>query len=201
MSWQTEGEGFGKYTKWVEPTVRAPEYDIMIDIETLGVEPGSVILNIGAVEFDPKTGQFGKELYVRINIADSQKHGMTISGDTISWWMNKTSTEARLQSFGPGQTSGLTNALWQLYQFANGKKVWSHGPAMDVVLIEYACRAVEVKIPWSYGAVRCTRTIYDLAGVSADHSKGTHHNALDDAKAQAAAVIEGYKRLSLDIAA
>jgi hypothetical protein len=182
-------------TQWVDST-----FEVMLDIESLGVKPGSVILNIGAVEFDPWTGEFGKELYVVIDVADSQSYGMTIDAETIKWWMNQ-SADARLSSFGGGKTYSLRAALNLLFNFTIGKKIWCHGPSFDASLLEYAYRKVGLLIPWKFSDVRCTRTIYDLAGVSPDRSKGTHHNALDDAKAQAVAVVAGYQRLSFKTAA
>jgi hypothetical protein len=181
--------------QWVDST-----FEVMLDIETLGVKPGSVILNIGAVEFDPKTGQFGKDFYVAIDVGDSQSYGMTMDAETIQWWMNQ-SADARLSSFGGGKAYSLRAALSLLLNFTTGKKIWCHGPSFDASLLEYAYRKVGILIPWKFSDVRCTRTIYDLAGVCPDRTKGTHHNALADAKAQAVAVIDGYKRLSFKSAA
>jgi hypothetical protein len=182
---------------WVEPAVREPVFDIMIDIESLGVTPGSVILNIGAVEFDPVSGQFGNDFYVALDIEESQRHcGCTIAASTIKWWMVQ-SEAARVASFGNDDSTSPAAALYMLHSFVKKRKVWSHGPAMDVVLLEWMYRKIGIEIPWKYGDVRCTRTIYDIAGVTINRSNGTHHNALDDAKAQALAVIAGYKKLAL----
>jgi DNA polymerase III epsilon subunit-like protein len=46
--------------------------DVMLDIETLGNRPYSIILSIGAVEFDPRTGNMGNEFYVLIDHVSSR---------------------------------------------------------------------------------------------------------------------------------
>ena len=61
--------------------------DVMIDIETLGTDPGSVILSIGAVEFDLKTGKTGEEFYQWIDLESSSNKGFSVSAGTIKWWM------------------------------------------------------------------------------------------------------------------
>ena len=73
--------------------------------------------------------------------------------------------------------------------------IWAHGASFDPPILESAYLAFKAKAPWKYSALRDTRTIYELANYYPDRTKGTHHNALDDAKNQALAVIEAHKRL------
>jgi inhibitor of KinA sporulation pathway (predicted exonuclease) len=58
---------------------------------------------------------------------------------------------------------------------------------------------VYIPCPFRYNQPRDTRTIYDLAGIDVGEyrSAGTHHNALDDAAAQARAVQAAVKALNL----
>ena len=65
---------------------------IMFDTETLGTSSSSVILSIAAVEFDDKN--LGRRFHQRISIDSCLKHGLTVSGNTIEWWMDQ-SAEAR----------------------------------------------------------------------------------------------------------
>ena len=61
---------------------------IMVDLETLGTAPGSVILSIGAVRFDVEKGLLD-EFYVNIDVESSQRLGLTIDGDTVMWWLKQ----------------------------------------------------------------------------------------------------------------
>lgn len=172
--------------------------DIMIDIETTGTEPGCAILSIGAVAFDPKAGLVGKEFYAKVSHESCRAAGLTDSQSTLGWWA-KQSAEARDEAFS-GQEH-IANVLQALTRFvlAEGVKgnVWGHGPSFDMVNLEAAYRAVGLQAPWPFWAHRCTRTLYEIAGVSVDRSVGTHHNALDDARQQAVAAIEAYRKLGL----
>jgi hypothetical protein len=48
-----------------------------------------------------------------------------------------------------------------------------------------------VPCPWQFWSVRCTRTLYDLAGVDVKaYRAGTAHIALDDAMAQTRAAVD-----------
>lgn len=173
--------------------------DVMLDIESLGTKPGSVVLNIGAVAFDPVSGVFGPDFKVHIDVAESLSRGFTIDASTVEWWMQQ-GPEARAASFGADlKKETLFSALVDFTTFfrvtAAAKNVWSHGPAMDAVCLEAAYRNIGASAPWSYRDVRCTRTIYDLAGVEPDRSTGTYHDSLVDARNQALAVIKAYKVL------
>ena len=57
----------------------------MIDLETLGVEPDSVIITVGAIKFDPYTDvEPHSGLYLRCDIEEqSEQLGRTIDDNTI----------------------------------------------------------------------------------------------------------------------
>lgn len=171
---------------------------LMIDIETLDNKPTSAVVSIGAVRFDPKAGtisDFG--FYKNVDAASSQAAGLTMSADTVMWWMQQ-SEEARKALVGG---KPLDVALAYLDQEAGEIDcVWAHSPSFDLVILENAYRAVGKKAPWTHRQHRCTRTLYDLAGIDLiGFTAGTYHNALDDARNQAVAVIAAYRSLGLSI--
>lgn len=170
--------------------------DMMIDIETLGTTPGSVILSIGAVAFDAEQGEIGPKFSIGISVESSARSGMTIDPKTVVWWV-KQSDAARQDAFG-GEAE-LAVALHSLGQFldANGPtRVWAKPPAFDLILLEEAYRRAGVSLPWHYRAPRCVRTIMDLADY--DLAPGPRsHCSLDDAVAQANAVIASYARITV----
>ena len=143
---------------------------ISIDIETLGIKPGSVIASIGAVVFDPKAGvQTAEELLknsikIIIDIRSSIALGMGVSGDTISWWMQQ-SDAARNATFNPKDKKELkspSHAVESLRFFINKIEkpfVWGNGANFDITLLESLMDEVNLSYPWRYTKVRCLRTL------------------------------------------
>lgn len=168
--------------------------DLMIDIETLGNRPGSVILSIGAVAFDADTGEIGEEFYAAIDPETASKVGLTTDISTMLWWM-KQSEAAREAAFS-GKRS-INMALTELSIFVKWQepsRVWAKPPSFDLVMLEAAFRACDQDIPWHFRVHRDCRTIFDITGTK-QPEVGTAHNALDDAKAQALGVTEAYRKL------
>lgn len=179
---------------------------IMIDIETLGTTPGSAILSIGAVSFDPHTGAIGtrqKQFYTRIDPDSCLGEGLTIQMSTVKWWMTEVSYDARMEAFGLGGEP-LREALCSLKNFytmscPEAKYTWCHGATFDVPLLQVAFDRCKIAAPWKFWDIRDTRTLYDLAGITATKPVG-EHNALIDAIAQAKDVICAYAALRAGVA-
>ena len=162
---------------------------IMIDLETLGTRPGSVILSIGAVVFDLKTGKLEAEFYKNIDRASCEKVGLTTDNATVEWW-EKQSPEAKA-ALEPDQVKLLDAlaAFTDWFARVGGECVWGHGATFDLVLLAEAYRAERVPPPWKFWNERCCRTVLALGNRTPDKTRfGLHHNALDDAKSQAMAV-------------
>jgi hypothetical protein len=68
--------------------------DLMLDLETMGTSPNAAIVAIGAVKFDPGTGELGGRFYQVVDLASSVAAGCVIDPDTVLWWMRQ-SPEAR----------------------------------------------------------------------------------------------------------
>jgi len=61
---------------------------VMIDIETVGLEIGAAIVEIGAVQFAPG-GQVGETFHRSISLTSSQEAGLNIDADTVEWWVGE----------------------------------------------------------------------------------------------------------------
>lgn len=173
-----------------------PATHVMVDLETFGSTPGSAIASIGAVAFNLTTGELGGEFYRVIDPASCTDLGLTIDGATVLWWLGQGDSARRALT----ETRGihLAVALQEFSAFwavTGAARFWSHGANFDDPLLAAAYRACKVRTPWRYTESRCTRTIFELANVSPDRGEGTHHNALDDAKAQALAVITAMRAI------
>ena len=69
----------------------------MIDIETMGNKPGSAIVSIGAVMFDPKNWEDPdkkSKFYSTINLQSCLDCGLEVDGSMVYWWMQQ-SEDAR----------------------------------------------------------------------------------------------------------
>jgi hypothetical protein len=168
--------------------------DVMIDIETLGTTPGSAILSIGAVMFGP--AGLGEEFYAPILLTSCTAAGLRIEPDTVLWWM-KQSDAARAAAF----CDDAQHLIIVLAEFGDwlmkhgAERPWCHGANFDAPLLDAAYRACGMTPPWKYWNVRDTRTLYELADVKVNRARGNHHNALDDARAQAEAAVVALQHL------
>lgn len=160
---------------------------VMLDLETLGTKPGSVILSIGAVNFGPKG--IGPKIYIPINQASSEASGLTTDRATLGWWLRQ-SPEARtvLEETRKGGVR-LPDALEQFAAFmrqcGSDVRVWGCGANFDNVLLSHAYSVVGQRLPWKYTNDRCYRTLKNLFPSITIERAGTHHNAVDDALSQA----------------
>lgn len=172
--------------------------NIMIDLETLSTASDAVILSIGAVEFDDK-GNTGQKFNEVINIQSSINAGLRIDGSTIEWWF-KQSPEARAAA--TRTTEALPQALDLLTMFYEdcrhpstnkSSRVWGNGAAFDIPILENSYKATDKKAPWKYYDVMCFRTLRAMfpSVKPPEQSRGTYHNALDDALYQ----VEWYKQI------
>ena len=166
---------------------------VMLDLETWGTAPNSMIRSIGAVVFEPLTGDFGAEFYVNIDDASQEALGMQKDARTIAWWAEQSAdARAALEADQIVITQAL-DLFTQWWEKADGEQVWGHGASFDPVLLEAAYRAAGETAPWAFWNTRCCRTVLSLADRRPDRAVGTHHNALDDAKAQAVAIAAAFR--------
>ena len=191
---------------------------LMVDLETLSLGIDAPVLQIGAVEFDPAAGRVTREFSRTVGLASALDHGRLDPG-TLLWWLGQ--SEA-LATFLVAQEHAvpLFHALSDLTFFLQGRDpggigiaagiaaplgedvlVWAHGASFDIPILERLYLRLfagkRLSIPWHYHAIRDTRTLFWLVGGldPKEFNKGTKHNALDDAKAQAAAVMFALRTL------
>jgi hypothetical protein len=165
---------------------------MMFDLETLGKEPGCAILSIGACRFDLEKKTIFDDFYVTIDAQDSLKQGLTYNRETLQWWREQ--NPAALKGI---QKNSLpaAEALNMFFEYLSKKKnepLWAWGPHFDVSITQAAMTKVLgiTKMPWQYYNVFDARTVSNVFGVDINREEGVHHNALDDAKAQAKYLIE-----------
>lgn len=171
------------------PRSKRKPADFMVDLETLGTSPGSVVVSIGVAMFSTEEG-VTDTLEMVVDPEDAQAHGLRIEAGTVMWWMGQ-SAEAR-QALKGGKP--LKPVLQELTQWLQEKaagapiSIWGNGASFDPPLLEACYRAAGLPIPWKYWDVRCYRTIQELTGAK-PRRVGTHHRALDDAITQAEVIV------------
>ncbi|EML8579816.1 3'-5' exoribonuclease, partial [Escherichia coli] len=164
---------------------------LMIDLETMGKNPDAPIISIGAIFFDPQTGDMGPEFSKTIDLDTA---GGVIDRDTMKWWL-KQSREA--QSAIMTDEIPLDDALLQLREFIDENsgeffvQVWGNGANFDNTILRRSYERQGIPCPWRYYNDRDVRTIVEL-GKAIDFDartaipfEGERHNALDDARYQA----------------
>lgn len=171
---------------------------IMIDIETLGTSKNSVILAIGAVEFN-STGIVNK-FYGQIDPSSCQDWGLVIDARTVMWWMDQNDAARKaLTSTQGGPLDIVLKDFAAAFKW-KGKNVWANGIDFDLTILEEAFKAVGLPVPWPYWAKFDYRTIKNLAPRAmydtCKEEAGVAHHALGDAMSQAATLINLSKRLN-----
>ncbi|MEJ9981251.1 3'-5' exonuclease [Escherichia albertii] len=173
----------------------------MIDLETMGKNPDATIISIGAIFFDPQTGDMGPEFSKAI---DLETAGGIIDRQTIKWWL-KQSREA--QSAILTDEIPLDDALLQLREFIAENsceffvQVWGNGASFDNVILRRSYERQGLPCPWRYCNDRDVRTIVELGNSigfdvrMAIPFEGVPHNALDDARHQAKQVSAIWQKL------
>lgn len=163
----------------------------MVDLETLGTAPDSIIVSIGAVVFDERGIQ--DEGSWNLHLDQPERH---LDINTMKWWMQQ-SDEAR-KVFANRETVALRHALEELaLQFDKETRIWSYGANFDEVLLANAYHQIGRGTPWSYKHVRCLRTVRAMYKDVTVVEQGTKHNALDDARWQVQLLLEICKQKGL----
>ncbi|EHN8802018.1 3'-5' exoribonuclease [Enterobacter asburiae] len=181
---------------------------LMVDIEAFGKKADSPVVSIGAVFFDPSTGNTGSEFYKVISLESSMASGGVPDASTIIFWL-KASPEARSELV-MDDAIPLDDALLQLNEFigenaVNGPdsvQVWGNGATYDNVLLEASYDRTGIPCPWKFWNNRDVRTIVELGkavGCKPRYEipfEGEPHKAISDAHHQIKYVSAIWQRLT-----
>jgi exodeoxyribonuclease VIII len=167
---------------------------VMVDLETMGTGSDAAIIAIGAVAFnagEPIQVHTNPSFYKTVTLASSMAAGMTVDASTIMWWLQQ--SDAARAEFKAGRGVPLISATtsfasWFQDVADTDALVWGNGATFDNVILTSAYRLLGIPRPWSYRADACYRTLRGLLpGITHTPLEGdTHHNALHDARYQAA---------------
>ena len=160
--------------------------NIMIDIETLGVRSTSVIVSIGAIEFDEQA--IGRGFHRRVDIQSCLDAGLTVDASTIEWWMTQSNDARAVFDIKGDPLDRVLDDFCRAFDWDN-KLVWCNGMNFDLPILDNAFRAVGLRTPWPYYNGRDFRTLKNMFPKELVNSLRVEpkvaHDALDDARAQA----------------
>lgn len=173
-------------------------HNLMLDIETLGTDQDAIVVSIGAVFFDPQTGEVGNEFYRKLNFQDQIDLGRRPTQGTIEFWLNQ-SKEAQqvFNEEGVSTAQALEEFTGFTEEFSEVSlcKPWGNGPSFDLTIMETLLKDFKVELPWKFWNVRCLRTFKEYVYDGNDLIReGIYHHALDDCKHQIKIVTTGLQK-------
>lgn len=167
---------------------------LMIDIETLGLQPTTVAHQIGFCGADLLTGEY---LIQPTNLFVIPDSGQKIDFETVVWWMNQ-SAAARAAVYPREQSrmyaalafSTLKDAYLNLGGKDAGVTVWASPAMFDLPILTHAFGLARPDLrepkPWPYYMERDLMTLYKMLDPEKllKPTNPVEHDAASDAKAQ-----------------
>ena len=177
---------------------------LMIDFETMGTDPETVVVSLGAVCFN-KSGILAEGLY-HFDLYEQQKAGRTWNASTLQWWM-KQDDDARsvffdkkierlsMAGFFEQFETMIDCALLEQGEDRDELKVWGKGADFDNAILKNLYLMFhpegEMAVPWKFWNGRCFRMFSAMTRITERNPMpGVAHNALDDARYQADCVLK-----------
>lgn len=151
--------------------------NVIIDLETLGRNPGTVVISIGGYCLETK-----ETFYQSINIDSNLKYGLTIDPDTLTWWMNQSDDARKVFTEPKVNLPNALNALKNWLRSLGKINIWGDGSMFDLSILEACYRACNMSYPWHYTQCCCYRTLKKLFPQFEKPRHGVYHRADDDAR-------------------
>ena len=172
--------------------------NLMLDLETTGVEAGCCILSVAFVPF--ATDLPINTFYEKISHRASKDYGFTDDHDTLSWW-DKQKKEIQEEAFSGIRDveSVLESITFYLRGLGLPKElhVWGNGKDFDNVILSHYFKRAKMPLPWHFRNNWCYRDLAKKYPVYPYVKPIEAHNALADAQAQAThaeLIFQGVKR-------
>lgn len=176
--------------------------EVMLDLETTGLEENSGILEISLVPFFLDGKEVDMEPFHKtIDLVSCFMEGMTFDRGTQHWWM-KQDAKAKFQ-LRRNEKTDIRKAIKEAHQWLSALcegyevHVWCRGLNFDIPKFERCVRTLlEEELPYKWWNLEDARTYAHAFDVhTADiEFQGIRHSALDDCRHQIRIVQEAYKR-------
>jgi len=181
-----------------------PGNHVMVDLETLGTKPNSLMLTIGAVRFNPwaddsvlngpnKMDSF----YRRLSFESFEGTDHVIDDATLEWW-SKQSEEVRAEAFAEEDRQPLAEVLRDFHKWCGGvDAIWANGTGFDLNILEHFSRELKRGVAWNYWQARDARTLYALVP-GLERPRTAAHHALWDCWSQVVGVQRAFSSLGIN---
>lgn len=185
---------------------------LLIDIETLGTDPDSVVLSIACVPFMLEVHTYFSELIkdgfiVKLNAQEQIKsYQRTVEDGVVKWWKTQPKEVFDAMVRPSSEDVSLKEGLTLFNKFVSGIKgyyfnesyVWSRGNNFDFPILKSLYKDAGIGIPYNDWRVRDVRTAIDIMAGTGDGKYEVKfggdefiaHNPLHDAAMDAARLNE-----------
>ena len=172
---------------------------VVVDLETLGTRPGSVILQVGANAFCTHEALDSHDNFaITLNKLDSLGFGFTTDKETEKWWSGQ-SEATRIGVFNGTASVAETLTAFDSYMerlqreaASKGKDllIWGNSNDFDLGLLRAYYQHFGQEIPWNFRKERDFRTLKELFPATYNEAKRnlvnpSPHDAYCDAKWEA----------------
>lgn len=165
------------------------ETHMMIDLETLGTEPGAPVVAAGVVLFT--RDEIETQTAYDVSGESCCEHGLDrIEFSSVEWWVEQP-PEVRGQIHDGRPLDEFLDELATAIRMTEPAAIWAKDPDFDIAILEAGFEALGKPTPWDYWQTRSVRTLereFGFLWPERDDEKNTKHDALADARAQARAV-------------
>jgi hypothetical protein len=153
----------------------------MLDIETLGIAPGSIVLEIAAATFDTE-GNIHAEFTRHIDILDSLANGLTADPDTCKWHIQRRTNIHYINA----SVFSLWHVMSSLRMFIDHHRpfnIWAWGMDFERAHLQHLATLIGQPLPWPYYKSADARTVWNVA-YTGKKPERRPHTALEDVRAQ-----------------
>ena len=171
---------------------------VCVDVETLGTLPTAGILEIGAVCFDPVSGEVGPYFVSKVSMSGQKER--TLDFATLKWWVDQERGGLRMPLAAAEESgNGLTAVKLRMVAFMAANTdpqevhVWAWGMDFDFPILRDAFGDHGM---WRHYNQRCARTLCAELGVKREGM--VVHRAVADALQEARAVIAAMRKIEDD---
>ena len=164
---------------------------IMVDIETLSLQPNAVILSIAAVPFSLNNYCTHHTFFYQ-EVSTRSQPSRHIDVETLQFHLELMQHNGVTNLLDPPDGSSLHAALISLGGFLkrfDHVTLWSRGN-FDFTILEHAFKSLLIPLPWKHWQLSDQRTVTKFAAVK-KHNKTTH-NAYNDCVDQIEDLMHAY---------
>lgn len=174
----------------------------MVDIETLGTKPDSVVLSVGGCKFNPFTNEEPFDfINVKLDVDQQTNKGRIVDEKTLAWWAQQ-DEKVREAAFGTENRLDIDMFCQAFNKWLVGVDIkWAQGPRFDFGILEHLFDQFGHHKNWFYWQEADSRTIFNLMPNDPrkdnQGSQEDHHDALADAIVQAKAVQNSFQHFAI----